>query len=1027
MRYLNKPSGIDLALLGHKVCAAIPCGTKPELTAAEMQCVQPEYGQGNWLEMKHVASTIGHFSVWARSAALALWFMLVCGVTLMPSVASAGPDDDQDAPKAAYNETTFQADLTKALNIAELSCRNAGQREINPLHVYLALFHLSMTEPEGASANLFKQLNLNVGRSLESNDDLRKRILPEGRTPVAATEPIVYSAELKQVLAGAEREREARTVDGKQVRLSPAHFLLAGLHDKDSQTAKHLLSMDLNKSKVLLAGGIKELDTDVSQDPTQRSFIADYLFDMSKKARAGDYDPLIGRSEELRRVRVILNQRRQNSPLLVGGAGTGKTALVEELAKTHDVLEMKLAFLTAGSKLRGSLEDRIKGIVKELTEANEKAKRGEGRPKILFIDEVHLLGEEEYKQVAQHLKPALSRGEIPLVAATTLDEVKNVEKDDALNQRFQRVRINEPDRKMAYYILTKVIHSYEALYGVKYSNRAILAAVDLTNQYVYSENQPRKAIKAIDNAGSRAADARRTLETGELPPPLIKAQELVETLESWRGIAKDKLDDGIPGAQREFQETEKALQEARNTLEKVESLWHEGLAVYDELRAAQAGTHERSSDTSQEDLKRELTAKLRVINRQLPEFPLDVDDEDIQRSILEMVSMDLPGVLETPEEQLSKLSKRVQERFVGQREGARAIEDAAAALISGKSGQGRPAEVHLYIGAHGSGKSLAPDIIQEVALGRRELIKTFNLAGYTQSNAGNRLIGSPPGFEGGEGRLTEYVRRNPRAVISFKNIDKASPEVYSMIMQILASGELEDQKTGKVISFENTVILISTSEGHEFTLDEKLTAEERKNKILEKLQSGQILRKGDLTFQMSPDDLSLFDRVVYFDSLKFDELKEIFQREMKKLGDERRRNNRFDVTLTDKARAKFEEALKNIEGSVENARLVRQLIRSNIESNQGLIARENPNAAGNLVIDYDESTQQLHFRSPELQKQFTSGVVPVGNDPCAKSFSLLSAKFQSSKASQPADSRASVPQEAQASPAASKLWVPTQY
>ncbi len=875
---------------------------------------------------------------------------------------------------------------------------------------------------------IFKELSLSNSGGLMLREKLVESAIPKDGKELPADVEVKYSAELKELFKGAERERflrEKHTNGGGAV--TPGHIFLAMTHDSNTEMGKFMKDMDLQRNKVLAASRMDETDTDASQDPKTKSVLGEYTIDYSKRARENKFDPVIGRDLEIGRIKKILAQRRQNSPLLVGSAGVGKTALIEELAKQMpdvDILELKLSFLTAGSKYRGALEDRVKAIIKEVAERNELAAKGQGRRVILFIDEIHLLNTEDYAGIAQHFKPALARGELPCIGATTLEEVPILEKDAPLNDRFERAYVDEPDREQSFEIMQKIAPVYEAFHKVGITEEAILATVDLTEQYIHDQQRPRVSIKAMDNAMASARLSRDLLEAndGSVPDELKNLRSRVNTLENFRNLFHRRLAKGNASAQVELDATVVKLNDARQKLDVMEEFWSKGLEAWTKLQKLNKTPAITDAEKGAQAVEREkLSAEIRAIHSQFAVFPLEVDEVDINRSVMLMGNLtSIGGMLESKEERMEKMHARIDERFVGQPEAAQAIKNASTVLIRGKAGIGRPAETQLYFGAKGSGRSLAPKIIEQIGIVRDGFMIEVDLAEYTEKESINKLVGSPPGFQGdGPGLLTEFVRQHPRSVVYFKNAELASPEVLAMVQSIIKEGRLGDQKTKKSISFEGTVVIVATSEGSDIALDPKLDQEQRKEAILERLSRG-VQRGRNGTFRLSSSD---FDNAVYFDTLSEADLKEIFTRTVKALAAEEQGQDRFRVTFTDAAQKKFDQVIaEHGANSAENANFVRQLVRRNIEEAKTQLLQLYPrDNHGHLVIDYQESDDTLHFGTPqtinEAEKKSpiiipSQGEEVAAKDPCARGFGLMAGgrKFHTPKSTKHDPSKGAEPE-----------------
>jgi ATP-dependent Clp protease ATP-binding subunit ClpB len=998
MQLPNKNIGIRLAQLDSTSASLMK--TERIHADAELAASYPRLGT------EQVVSGFSHF--FARF--LGVIFAL-CLLTLGSAI--AGPEDDKDGPD--YRLDNHQIELQEALKDAERLCRNKGIKEIRPVHLFVAMSLIAVKYEGKMTDTIFKDLSLSNSGGLMLREKLVESAIPKEGRELPADVEVKFSPELKELFKGAERERflrEKHTSGGSTV--TPGHILLAMTQDSQTEMGKFMKDMVLDRHKVLKASRFEETDTDASQDPKTKSVLAEYTIDYSQRARENKFDPVIGRDLEIGRIKRILAQRRQNSPLLVGSAGVGKTALIEELAKQMpdaDILELKLSFLTAGSKYRGDLEIRVKALIKEVAERNALAAQGKGRRVILFIDEIHLLNTDDYAGVAQHFKPALARGELPCIGATTLEEVPILEKDAPLNDRFERAYVEEPDREQSFEIMQKIAPVYEAFHKVGITEEAILATVDLTEQYIHDQQRPRVSIKAMDNAMASARLSRDLLEAndGSTPDELKNLRSRVATLENFRNLFHRRVARGNVSAQVELDATIEKLTEARRKLDVMEEFWSKGLDAWTQLQKLNKTPAITEAEKQAQAAKREeLQKEIRAIHSQFAVFPLEVDEIDISRSVMLMGNLtSIGGMLESKEERMEKMHARIDERFVGQPEAAQAIKNASTALIRGKAGIGRPAETQFYFGAKGSGKSLAPEIIEQIGIVRNGFMIEVDLAEYTEKESINKLVGSPPGFQGdGPGLLTEFVRQKPRSVVYFKNADLASPEVLAMVQSIIKEGKLGDMKTKKNISFEGTVVIVSTSEGSDIAMDPNLTPEQRKEAILERLSRGVSRPRG--TFRINSSD---FDKAVYFDTLSEADLKEIFSRTVKALSDEEQGQDRFRVTLTEAAQKKFAQVISEYGvNSAENANFVRQLVRRNIEEAKTQLLQLYPrDNHGHLVIDYKESDDTLHFGTPETVNDAekkspiiipSQGEEVAEKDPCARGFGLLSGgrKFQTPKA-----------------------------
>lgn|GEM_PF-2195656 len=1000
MQLTNRNIGIRLAHLDNTSASLM----KTERIHAEAELAVSSPRLGN----EQVVSGFSHFFARFFGVIFAL-----CILTFGAAIADP-PEGDKKTPD--YNLDAHVAELKAALEDAEKLCRNKGVKQIRPVHLFLAMNRLATLHEGKLTDTIFKGLSLVDATAMNHLEEMAEKAYSKTGQALPADAEVSYSPELKTLLKGAERERhlrEGETSGGSTV--TPGHILLAALHDPNSEIGKYLKDMGIERHNVLKASRLPETTDDASIDPAKKSILSEFTIDYSERARNGKFAPVIGRSKEIRLVRSILRKKVQNSPLLIGEAGVGKTAIVEELAKQMtdvDILELKLSFLTAGSKYRGTLEERVKAIIKEVSDRNEAAKRGEGKPVILFIDEIHLLNTDDYAGIAQHLKPPLARGELPCIGATTLGEFPIVEKDSALKSRFQEFVVDEPNREQSFYIMQKIAPKFEAFHKVPVTEEAIVASVDLTSQYIHDEQRPRVSIKALDTAMGIASLDREFLaeNDGMVPAELESLREQVDTLENMRNLFQRRVDKGNGSAQAELDDYNEKLATARPRLEIMEELWEKGIEAWRAMEALEKTLAPSDAEKAAKKEKlAELELEIRAIHSKFPFFPLDVDEVDINRTVMQMAKMvSIGGVLENREERLTKMMGRIDDRFVGQPAAKEAISDAVTKLINGESGVGRPVETHLYYGVKGGGASLAPKVIEELGVVREGHSIEIDLAEYRDKEALNSLLGSRPGFQGeGPGLLTEFVRMHPRSVVYFKNAELAAPEVMAMIGTILKKGKVSDQKTKASVSFTGTVVIVSTSAGADIALDPNLTPEEKSAKVLEMLMRGVARSDGRSYIKFNPSD---YDKTIYFDSLPEADLKEIFKRMVQALADEEYGSSRFRVTLTEAAQQKFHNIIEQYGvNSAQNATFVENLVRQNIEAAKTQLVRLYPTTRlSHIVIDYQEADDTLHFGTPQTvnEAEKTSPIIIPGQgeevaqkDPCARGFGLLSGgrKFQTPK------------------------------
>lgn len=616
--------------------------------------------------------------------------------------------------------------------------------------------------------------------------------------------------------------------------VTPEHMILAIVQGNDTP-AKLLKDAGLNEKGLVTA--IKELrkgDTVTSQtQETQFNALNKYARNLNEQARAGKLDPVIGRDEEIRRTLHILSRRTKNNPILVGEPGVGKTAIAEGIAhrivngdvpdnlKHKTIYALDMGQLIAGAKYKGEFEERLKGVVKEVSESNGNI--------ILFIDEIHTLvgagGGEGAMDAANILKPALARGELRAVGATTLNEYqKFFEKDKALERRFQKVMIEEPSEEDAISILRGLKDRYETHHHVRIKDEAIIAAVELSHRYITDRFLPDKAIDLIDESA-----AKLRLEMNSMPEELDKLERQIRQLEIEREAIKrendtDKLKllnteianfsverDTLRAKWKEEKELVEKLQEARSGVEQLK------------LQAEQA---ERNGDygkvaeirygkiKEQEKIIDDYSRKLASISENSRLMKEEVDAEDIAESVAKATGIPVTKMLQSDKEKLLHLEHRLHERVVGQDEAITAVADAIRRSRAGLHDPKKPIGSFIFLGTTGVGKTELAKALAEYLFDDESMMTRIDMSEYQEKHTVSRLVGAPPGYVGYEegGQLTEAVRRKPYSVVLLDEIEKANPDVWNVLLQVLDDGRLTDNK-GRVVNFRNTIIIMTSNIG----------------------------------------------------------------------------------------------------------------------------------------------------------------------------------------------------------------------
>jgi len=759
--------------------------------------------------------------------------------------------------------------------------------EKNPNIEVEHLLKALLTDEDSPVDFLLKKNNVNVN-FVESKVDESINKLPK----MSSGEPAqVISRDMNNVLLRASAD--LKTFGDEFV--SVEHLLLAIVEGNDN-AAKILKDAGLTERGLIAA--IKDLKkgSTVSSQTSETQFNAlnKYAKNLNELARSNKLDPVIGRDEEIRRTLHILSRRTKNNPILVGEPGVGKTAIVEGLAiriisgdvpenlKSKIIFALDMGQLIAGAKYKGEFEERLKSVVKEVEQSDGEI--------VLFIDEIHTLvgagGGEGAMDAANILKPALSRGELRAIGATTLNEYqKFFEKDKALERRFQKVMVDEPNVEDAISILRGLKDRYETHHHVRIKDEAIIAAVELSNRYITDRFLPDKAIDLIDESA-----AKLRLEMNSMPEELDNLERQIRQLEIEREAIKREKDEGkLKDLNTEIsnlsvqRDTFKAKwQQEKELVEKVQN----AKAEMENLKMA-AEKAEREGDygkvaeirygklQNQEKLIAEYTVQLEEINekRLLKE---EVDAEDIAESVAKSTGIPVNKMLQSEKEKLLNLEDELHKRVVGQEEAIEAVADAVRRSSAGLHDPRRPIGSFIFLGTTGVGKTELAKALAEYLFDDDSMMTRIDMSEYQEKHSVSRLVGAPPGYVGYEegGQLTEAVRRKPYSVILLDEIEKAHPDVFNILLQVLDDGRLTDNK-GRVVNFKNTIIIMTSNMGSQIIqVNFENVTEKNKEEVVENTKREVM----DLLKQtIRPEFLNRIDEVIMFQPLLLNDIKEIIR------------------------------------------------------------------------------------------------------------------------------------------------------
>src|SRR6195256_4038752 len=793
----------------------------------------------------------------------------------------------------------FTQKMQEAVQAAQSVASQFHHTEITNEHFLRAL----LDQTDGVTRPLLEKIGISVANLYSTlNAELERRPQVHG-----GTVDVMISHELRNVLDEAEQEMSKL----KDEFISAEHYLLA-LTSANVSATKLLRQLGLTRDNLMQAlQQVRGSQRVTDQNPEGKyQTLEKYGRDLTEMARRGKIDPVIGRDNEIRRVMQVLSRRTKNNPVLIGDPGVGKTAIVEGLArrivsgdvpeslKQKRIIAMDIGAMVAGAKFRGEFEDRLKAFLKEVTDSQGQI--------ILFIDELHTIvgagAAEGSVDASNMLKPQLARGELRTIGATTLDEYrKYIEKDAALERRFQPVMVSEPTVEDTIAILRGLKERYEVHHGVRITDAALVAAATLSHRYISDRFLPDKAIDLVDEAASRLK-----IELDSMPTEIDVIEREIMQHEMERQALKKEKD---PASKERLKKLEKELAELRESSDALKAEWQAEKALLEEQRKVKEELDKARTELEQAQRRGELGkaseiqyGRIPALERKLEQLMAEangkgrllreeVTEDDIAAIVSSWTGIPVSRLQEGEREKLIRLEEHLHQRVIGQDEAIKAVANAVRRARAGLQDENRPIGSFIFLGPTGVGKTELSRALAEFLFDDEHAMIRIDMSEYMEKHTVARLIGAPPGYVGYEegGQLSEAVRRRPYSVVLFDEIEKAHHEVFNVLLQVLDDGRITDGQ-GRTVDFKNAVIIMTSNIGSQYITEEE-SREKRSSLVMDALRE-----------HFRPEFLNRVDEVIIFDRLGEEELKKIVEIQLNRLT-KQLAQQKIEITLSDAAKA----------------------------------------------------------------------------------------------------------------------------